>query len=147
MVLSLPAAGQSPLEIARNANLMGTWALSCASPTIPVNSRITYYAAPNGQLRRSIDRGAGYPILDGIVENIEPIDATTIRQRFRNDSPSWGSENGRWAEGVFQNLDDSLQILTVTGDDGSVFIKDGHLTASGEAAPLLQKCAEAANSS
>lgn len=149
MVLPLPAAGQSALDIARKANLMGTWAQSCASPTIPINSRVIYYAAPNGQLRRKIDRGAGYPMLDGVVDYIEAINATTVRLRIRSDSASWGSGNGIRMEAVMQNVTHCpcMRILSATAADGLIFIMDGHLTANGEPAPLLEKCAEAANSS
>src|SRR4051812_557164 len=99
MLSSLPAAGQSALDVARKAKLMGTWAMSCETPTIPSNSRIVYYATPHGQLRRKVDRGPGYPALDGVVEDIEAINATTVRLRFR-DEP----DNGRRLEAVLQML-------------------------------------------
>lgn len=144
MLLPLSAAGQSALDVAQKANLMGTWATSCATPIIPANSRAIYYAAPNGQLRRKIDRGAGYPPLDGVVEYIEMINATTVRLRFRTDSSSWGRANGIRMEVVMQNLSNChcMRILSANAQDGSIFIMDGHLTENGEPAPLLEKCAD-----
>ena len=139
MLLPLPAAGQSAIDVARKAHLMGTWAMSCATPTVPANSRIIYYTAPNGVLGRRIDRGPGYPPLEGFVEYIEVNDdAFTIRLRFRTD----GIVGGRPLEAILLNLNNYLRILSATADDGSLFIKDGHLTANGEPAPSLEKCAD-----
>jgi hypothetical protein len=140
MVLPLPAAGQSSADVARSAHLMGTWAMSCEAPHVPNNSRITYYTAPNNQLRRGIDRGAGLPMLDGVVDNIEMISATIAKVRVRNDSASWGTANGRWVEMVLQNSHDDLLILSATAYNGDVLIKDGHWIGSGERVPLMHKC-------
>jgi hypothetical protein len=148
MLLPLSAAGESALDVAQKANLMGAWATSCATPIIPANSRAIYYAAPNGQLRRKIDRGAGYPALDSVVEYIEMIDATTVRLRFRTDSSSWGRANGIRMEAVMQNVSHChcMRILSANAQDGSLFIKDGHLIENGDPAPLLEKCADPSKS-
>jgi hypothetical protein len=144
MLLPLAAAGQSAVDVAQKANLIGTWAMSCAAPIIPAKSRVIYYAASDGQLRRKIDRGAGYPALDGVVEYIEMIDPTTVRLRFRTDSSSWGRDNGVRMEAVMQNVSHChcMRILSANAQDGSLFIKDGHLVENGEPAPLLEKCAD-----
>jgi hypothetical protein len=138
----LPALAQSNLDVARRTDLIGTWAMSCKTPTVPENSRIIYYVAPNNQLRRKIGRGAGCAILDGVVDEIEATNGTTVRLRVRNDSSSWGQENGRWLEMVLENSNGRSRILDATGDDGTPFVKDGLLIQNGEPPPMLEKCGE-----
>jgi hypothetical protein len=141
MLLPLPAAGQSAVDVARKAHLMGTWAMSCEAPHVPSNSRIIYYTAPDGRLGRKIDRGPGYPALEGVVDYIEVNDDdSTIRLRFH-------VEGERPLEAVMLNLNSHLRILSATTPDGVAFIKDGLVTQNGKPAPLLEKCADAGGTS
>jgi hypothetical protein len=110
-------------------------------PASPSNARTIYFLGQNGELRGKMDLGPGCAQLESVVEQIEIIDATTVRLRYRLDSSSWGQNNKKQAESVIELRYGHSRVLSATFD-GNVVIKDGVVTSTGDPVPAVEKCAE-----
>jgi hypothetical protein len=128
-----------PLDVLREAGVLGVWSADCNAGITPANPYITFYGTVKGAARRRIERGA-VTSLDGAVDSARLVGSNRLRLRLRNDDPNWGPRNGEAVETVFAISTKKLQAVTVLGADGAPVIREGHLVAGGAESPTLERC-------
>jgi len=127
------ALAQSNAEMARSWGLLGSWRLDCGKPTSRENPDLKY-VLHDGKLFHDRDFGDGRDSQPVIVAMRRPDDSLELVVRFD------GFRQTR--QFIFEHgPNDSLRaVYNRDVDSGSLSIRDGKFTSSGEPAPWQFRC-------
>lgn len=142
LLLAGAARAETPWSVFKKFGLTGNWSPDCSSPPSKTNFWMTYKKGPGGKVVRPLNRGGGDE-LSVTVDSATLVTPTTMSARFRNDDPTWEGANGTSVDLVIELVDDRVRTLNSTGLDGTQYIKDGIVVASGKPIPWIEKCGKA----
>jgi hypothetical protein len=128
------ATTRSPVEVARDWGLLGSWRINCGAPASQNNVTVTY-ADVGGSLFYQRDNGEAQdsnPVISAIVTPDDQmeyvIDLVAAKQKRRN---------------VIVKADDGSQYRTVNNSNvetGDYSVRDGKFVPQGTVTPWLNHC-------
>ena len=143
-VLLLPISGaafaKTPWEVFKDFGWVGIWAPSCHEAPSSENPWMTYSEGTKGSVRRTMNWGSDTRKLIVEIDQARIISSTTIKARFRNDDPDWGTTNGATTDVVTIKENGRLRAKESKGSDGKVYIKNSVVVSSGRRITWIEKC-------
>jgi hypothetical protein len=128
------AKARSPVQVASDWGLLGSWRVDCAAPVSEDNVTITY-ADVGGTLFYQRDRGDANDSSPVVTATVTPddkmdfvIDFTAMKQKRRN---------------IIVKAPDASQYRAFENSDvatGAYSVQDGKFTSDGEVTPWFNRC-------
>lgn len=143
------SAADTAWDALERFGLTGVWSTTCDQPPTAKNFREIYSKDKDGQARRELDFGAGFPIAVTFVDRAEIVSPSTIKLVVRNADPSLGKFNILITEVVWMKESDSqtkdirIRGLSSKVSDGRVLVQDGILLSIGKPSFWKYKCRSA----
>jgi hypothetical protein len=143
LLLSAGAASaadvETPWAVFKKVGLTGNWSPDCSAPPSKNNFWMTYKKGPGGKVTRPMNRGNGDE-LSVTVDSASLLPNNNLAARFRNDDPTWKGANNTAVDLVMEIVNGRARTLVSKGTDGTEYIKDGIVVASGKPIPWIEKC-------
>jgi hypothetical protein len=142
-----PCAAETAWDVLERFGLTGVWSASCNRPATQTNFREIFSKDSNGNARRGVDFGTGFPVDVTFVESAQIISPSKIKLRVRNADERWGKFNNVITDVVWmkENDPETKEIFRIRGldsvtSDGRVIVKDGILMSLGKPSFWVYKC-------